>query len=86
MEKRLLKYRQLPEVELLVVGHHGSASSTSSELLQAIMPKVAVISVGYNSYGHPEDETLARLKAAGCAIYRTDWMGDVTVSMTRGVP
>lgn len=81
MEERLLKYRQLPDIELLVVGHHGANTSTSSELLRAVQPEYAVISVGYNSYGHPSDETLLRLHLAGCHIYRTDWMGTVTFTV-----
>ena len=79
VEKRLVKYGNLPDIEVLVAGHHGSAASTSEELLLAVRPEYAVISVGYNSYGHPSPEALERMAAAGCAIYRTDWMGTVTV-------
>ena len=60
-----------------MAGHHGSKSSTSEALLLAAEPEWAVISVGYNSYGHPAAETLERLAAAGCDIYRTDWSGTV---------
>lgn len=81
MENRLLKYRQLPDIELLVVGHHGADTSTSPELLHTVRPEYAVISVGYNSYGHPSDDTLLRLDLAGCKIYRTDWMGTVTFTV-----
>lgn len=77
VEQRLVKYGALPQVELLVAGHHGSKSSTSEELLLAVEPEWAVISVGYNNYGHPAAETLERLAAAGCDIYRTDWSGTV---------
>lgn len=78
VERRLIKYKHLPDIELLIVGHHGSKSSASEELLLAVAPEVAVISVGYNTYGHPALETLERLGAAGCSIYRTDLMGTVT--------
>ena len=54
--------------------------ATSEELLLATKPELAVISVGYNTYGHPAPETLERLAAAGCAIYRTDWSGTVTIT------
>ena len=80
VEKRLIKYGSLPDLELLVAGHHGSKYATSEELLLATKPELAVISVGYNTYGHPAPETLERLAAAGCAIYRTDWSGTVTVT------
>lgn len=80
VEKRLVKYGSLPDLELLVAGHHGSKYATSEELLLATTPELAVISVGYNTYGHPAPETLERLAAAGCAIYRTDWSGTVTIT------
>ena len=81
VEQRLVKYKNLPDIELLVVGHHGSKYSTSEELLLATQPEIAVISVGYNSYGHPTDEVLERLGAAGSEIYRTDWMGNITFTI-----
>ncbi len=81
VERRLLKYGDLPDIELLIAGHHGSKHATSEELLLAVRPEYAVISVGDNRYGHPAPETLERLSAAGCEIYRTDWMGTVTVTV-----
>lgn len=78
IEGRLIKYGDLPDIEVLVAGHHGSKYSTSEKLLLAVRPELAVISVGYNTYGHPAPETLERLAAAGCEIYRTDWSGTVT--------
>lgn len=81
VERRLVKYHSLPDIELLFVGHHGSRSSTSEELLLATAPETAVISCGYNTYGHPAPETLERLGAAGCGIYRTDLMGSVTFTI-----
>ena len=50
--------------------------------LDAIAPDAAIISVGYNNYGHPTAETLARLQAHNIPIYRTDRMGDVTVHLS----
>lgn len=81
VERRLVKYYTLPDIELLFVGHHGSRSSTSEDLLLAAAPETAVISCGYNAYGHPAPETLERLGAAGCGIYRTDLMGSVTFTI-----
>ena len=77
VERRLVKYGNLPDIELLVAGHHGSKYAVSEELLLAVRPETAAISVGYNTYGHPAAETLERLGAAGCDIYRTDLMGTV---------
>ena len=81
VERRLVKYGALPDTELLVVGHHGSRYAASEELLQAVKPELAVISVGYNTYGHPAEETLGRLSRYGCEIYRTDWSGTVTITV-----
>lgn len=77
-ERLLLRRVELPELELLIVGHHGSRSSTSEELLAATTPEAAFISVGENNpYGHPAREVLQRLRAAGCSVYRTDLSGDL---------
>lgn len=77
-ERALLERFQLPKLEVLVVGHHGSKHSTSQALLDATKPDVAVISVGEsNSYGHPADEVLERLENCGCRVYRTDLDGTV---------
>ena len=72
--------RLLPDVELMVAGHHGSRYSTTEELLAAVRPEVAVISVGKNNrYGHPAQETMERLNNAGAELYRTDLQGTVTI-------
>lgn len=75
-ENTLLKQHPIPELELLVVGHHGSGSSTGFELLQATSPAMAVISVGNdNGYGHPNQKTLDRLRLVDCEVWRTDLNG-----------
>ena len=81
VEARLVKYGDLPDVDLLVAGHHGSKNATSQRLLDAVTPELAVISSGYNSYGHPAPEALLRLDGAGCEIYRTDLQGAITVTV-----
>lgn len=63
---------------VLKVGHHGSDTSTTYPFLREIMPKYAVISVGAdNSYGHPTDDTLSRLRDADVTVFRTDLQGDI---------
>lgn len=78
-EKRLLEAWTLPRLEVLLVGHHGSASSTSRELLEQTQPGVGIVSVGDNSYGHPTDEALRRLVQRGAEIYRTDLQGRIHI-------
>ena len=64
--------------DVLKVGHHGSDTSTSYVWLNAILPEYAVISVGKeNSYGHPTDAVLSRLRDADVKTYRTDLNGDI---------
>ena len=76
-ERMLLKTAEIPELDILVAGHHGSKHSTGEELLKATNPKIAVISVGRNPYGHPTQEVLDRLAAMGCTVYRTDIHGNI---------
>jgi competence protein ComEC len=64
--------------DVLKVGHHGSMTSTSVKLLESVMPKYAVISVGAkNKFGHPTPETLRRLENFNVKVYRTDLDGAV---------
>lgn len=77
-EKLLLAEHELPQLEVLVVGHHGSKTSTCEELLEVTRPQYALISVGAdNTYGHPAQEVLERLLAFGCLIFRTDLNGTI---------
>ena len=80
-EKRLVAQKKLPDVELMMVGHHGSDGSSSEELLAAVKPETAIISVGGNSYGHPAEGALQRLAKQGVELYRTDLQGHVRVSV-----
>jgi competence protein ComEC len=76
-EKQIAK--EEPQADLLKVAHHGSATSTIPELLTAVQPHFAIISVGArNVYGHPRKEVLDRLQQAGVVTYRTDLDGAVT--------
>lgn len=76
-ERRLVE--EHPEAMLLKVAHHGSASSTSADLLSTVHPRYAVISVGAkNVYGHPRREVLERLQRTGAVTFRTDEEGAVS--------
>jgi competence protein ComEC len=64
--------------DVLKVGHHGSDTSSGYRFLYEVQPKYAVISVGKdNSYGHPHEEPLSRLRDAGVTLYRTDLLGAI---------
>ena len=77
-ERRLVKNHALG-ADILVVGHHGSKYATCPELLDAVQPELAVISVGENNYGHPTQEVLDRLEEAGCTVRRTDQEGTIII-------
>lgn len=79
-EGALIKKYDLPDVDVLIAGHHGSKNSTSRELLRSVRPEIVIISVGENNpYGHPTQEVLERLADFGCTVYRTDEQGSVLV-------
>lgn len=82
-EAKLVGTYAFPDIEVLVVGHHGSKYSTGTTLLEAVTPEVGVISVGDNSYGHPTEETLLRLADAGMTVYRTDLQGNILITVDR---
>ena len=70
-EKEILDKYNLPNIDVLKVGHHGSKISSSKEFIDGINPKYSIISVGKNNhYGHPNREVLNNLKNS--KIYRTD--------------
>lgn len=79
-ERSLMRQTQLPDVDILVAGHHGSANSTCDELLAQVQPEIVCISAGAdNSYGHPSPQLLQRLETFGCTIYRTDLHGTIMI-------
>jgi competence protein ComEC len=81
LEKQMERFvaTESPQSDLLKVAHHGSATSTTPELLAAVHPHFAVISVGHgNSFGHPRREVLERLQEHRVLTYRTDFFGAVT--------
>ncbi len=77
LEKHILD--RVPDCESYVLGHHGSKSSSSQALLNKALPELCVISVGEgNSYGHPNEATLARVGKLNSEIHRTDIEGAIT--------
>lgn len=80
-ERLLIDTYEIPDIEVLFVGHHGSKYSTSEDLLKKISPEVGIISVGENSYGHPTSEAMERMAFYGCTLYRTDWQGNIVIQV-----
>ena len=75
-EKEILKEYNLPKIDVLKVGHHGSKTSSGEEFIDEINPKYSIISVGKNNrYGHPNKEVLNTLEDS--KIYRTDENGSI---------
>ncbi len=79
-EEAVKKSGCLQTCDVLKVAHHGSKNSTDDEFLQLIQPKISVISCGAkNTYGHPHQETLERLRQAKSDVYCTADHGAVTI-------
>ena len=79
-EKEILNKYNLPNIDVLKVGHHGSKTSSSKEFIDEINPKYSIISVGKNNkYGHPNKEVLDNLNES--KIYRTDIEGSIMFSI-----
>jgi competence protein ComEC len=78
------RYGRDLDVDLLKVGHHGSSTSTSAEMLAATTPDVALIPVGRrNRFRHPNAGVLQRLEETGAVILRTDVQGNVSLRVGR---
>jgi len=82
-ERALVTGYDFSGTEIVVAGHHGSATSACGDLLQAAGGNTAIISCGYNTYGHPTHETLERLKAYGYNVYRTDLHGKIEIRIPK---
>jgi len=84
-EKRITeKYKDILNANILKVGHHGSKTSSIQDFLDMVKPKIALIGVGANNtFGHPNDKVIERLKNEGCKIYRTDKQGEIIIRVNR---
>lgn len=79
-EQNLTRFGLVNNIDILKVAHHGSKYSSSKEFLQATSPKIAVIEVGKNSYGHPAKQTLQQLQHYNIKTLRTDTDGTVKIT------
>ncbi len=84
IEEKLIQRYNL-RADILKVGHHGSRFSSGVAFLKAVNPKVAVIEVGKNSYGHPTPQTLNRLAELKIPTYRTDTDGTIIIRSDNGM-
>ncbi len=81
-EESLQKNYNLPNIDLLKVGHHGSKTSTSEKFLEKITPRLALISCGVsNKFGHPHQEVIDRLTRLEIPYLRTDQEGDIPIDL-----
>jgi competence protein ComEC len=79
--EQLLVQKGLGPCGILKVAHHGSAHSTTDSFLRAVKPTDAIISAGVdNRYGHPTEEAMHRISAAGARIHRTDLSGTIRIT------
>jgi competence protein ComEC len=77
-EEELVQGGRLTDIEVLKVAHHGSKNSSSEMMLDIVKPEIGLIQVSNsNSYGHPHDQVIQKLKERGVMVYRTDELGDV---------
>lgn len=82
VEKELIG--DLTKIDILKVAHHGSKNSNSLEFLKFIQPKIAVIEVGKNNYGHPHFQTLRNLALINSKVFRTDLDGQIKINLKSG--
>ena len=86
-EKILKKYEsnlRILNSTILKVGHHGSKTSSTEEFIKAVSPRLALIGVGKNNkFGHPDNEVITRLMEMNTKIYRTDQMGEITITIDK---
>ena len=82
--EKILAQKYDLEADILKVSHHGSKYSSSEEFLKEVEPKISIIEVGKNSYGHPTKEVLNRLVSVESKIFRTDKDGIIKIVFENG--
>ena len=77
-------YGKKLKADILKIAHHGSKTSSREEFIKLVSPKIALIGVGENNkFGHPADITLERLEKENVKVYRTDQMGEVSITINK---
>lgn len=77
-ESEILSSCNLPDIDFLKAGHHGSSSSSTDEFIEKLKPEAVAISCGYNNdYGHPHRSVLDTFRKNGAVVYRTDKNGSL---------
>ncbi|SUM03444.1 DNA internalization-related competence protein ComEC/Rec2 [Staphylococcus devriesei] len=83
-ENILIQKYNLPKIDILKVGHHGSKTSSSEQFLNIIRPSISIISSGkHNKYPLPNEETIEKLKSFNSKIYNTQNDGEITIDLDR---
>lgn len=72
-----------PPIDILILGHHGSKTSTSKPLLKYLKPKIAVASARYKKYRHPHNLTKRKLTSQGITLLQTEVYGNIHFALTR---
>ena len=80
-EKEILKNvsKNILKSDILKIPHHGSKTSSTDKFLECVNPKIALIGVGKNNFGHPSEEVIERLKSKNIKVYRTDLNGEIEI-------
>lgn len=85
-EKKMIAYYEESDklkADILKIGHHGSKTSTSEDLLESVSPRFAVIQVGQNNYGHPDSKIIEKCCRKGIIVLRNDTHGAVGFSFEK---
>ncbi|MHB1484804.1 MAG: DNA internalization-related competence protein ComEC/Rec2 [Saccharofermentanales bacterium] len=83
VEKELINEGFDLQSDIYRISHHGSPSSTNNDIISAVSPRISIISVGKNFYGHPSPKVIDRLSGAGSKIYRTDLNGAIILEIDK---
>lgn len=80
VSSRIERSLAVPQLDVVLAPHHGSAHSTGAALLRAARPRYVAVSVGTNRYGHPSAAVLRRVRESGAEVLRTDELGAIRLS------